>query len=102
MKKKLNRAIGLLSKVQHFTSQHLLKTLYYSLFNSHLIYRFQVWGQYQGTEFKKIETLQEKAIRIINFLPDNAPFSEEMRKLRILKLIDFITPQNVLFVYDCL
>ena len=102
MKNKLNRAIGLLSKVRHFTSQHLLKTLYYSLFNSHLIYGCQVWGQYQGTEFKKIETLQEKAIRIIKFLPDNAPFSEEMHKLRILKLIDFITPQNVLFVYDFL
>ena len=102
LKKKLNQAIGLLSKVRHFTSQHLLKTLYYSLFNSHLIYGCQVWGQYQGTEFKKIETLQEKAIRIIKFLPNNAPVSKEMHKLRILKLKDFITLQNVLFVYDCL
>ena len=83
-------------------SQHLLKTLYYSQFNSHLIYGCQVWGQYQGTEFKKIETLQEKAIRIIKFLPNNAPVSKEMHKLRILKLKDFITLQNVLFVYDCL
>ena len=46
-----------------------------------------MWGQYQGTEFKKIETLQEKAIRIINFLPNNAPVSKEMHKLRILKLL---------------
>ena len=61
-----------------------------------------MWGQYQGTEFKKIETLQEKAIRIIKFLPNNAPVSKEMHKLRILKLKDFITLQNVLFVYDCL
>ena len=63
LKKKLNWAIGLLSKVQHFnifTSQHLLKTLYYSLFHSHLIYGCQVWGQYQGTELKKIEILQHK------------------------------------------
>ena len=30
LKKKLNQTIGLLSKVWHFTSQHLLKTLYYS------------------------------------------------------------------------
>ena len=102
MKKKLNRAIGLLSKVRHFSSQDLLKTLYYSLFNSHLIYECQLWGQYQGTEFKKIETLQEKAIRIIKFLPNNAPVSKEMHKLRILKLKDFITLQNILFVYDCL
>ena len=38
-----------------------------------------MWGQYQGTEFKKIETLQEKAIRIIKFLPSNAPVSKEMQ-----------------------
>ena len=102
LKKKLNRAIGLLSKVRHFTSQHLLKSLYYSLFNSHLIYGCQVWGQYQGNEFKKIETLQEKAIRIIKFLSNNDPVSKEMHQLRILKLKDFITLQNVLFVYECL
>ena len=101
MKKKLNQAIGLLSKVQHFTSEHLLKT-YYCLYNSHLIYGCQVWGQYQGTELKKIETLQEKAIRIIKFLPNNAPVSKEVHKLRILKLKNFITLQNILFVYDCL
>ena len=35
---------------------------------------------------KKIETLPEKAIRIIKFLPKNAPVSKEMHKLRILKL----------------
>ena len=102
MKKKLNQAIGLLSKVLHFTSQHLLKTLYCSLFNSHLVYGCQLWGQYQDTEFRKIETLQEKAIRIIKFLPNNAAVSKEMHKLRILKLKDFITLQNVLFVYGCL
>ena len=50
----------------------------------------------------KIETLQEKAIRIIKFLPSNAPVSKEMHQLRILKLKDFITLQNVRFVYDCL
>ena len=82
---KLNRAFGLLSKVRHFTSQHRLKTIYYSLFNSHLIYGCQVWGQYQETEFKKIETLPKKAIRITKFLPDNAPVFKEMYKLRILK-----------------
>ena len=63
LKKKLNWAIGLLSKVQHFnifTSQNLLKTLYYSPFHSHLIYGCQVWGQYHVTELRKIETLQHK------------------------------------------
>ena len=57
---------------------------------------------HQGTEFKKIETLQKKAIRIIRFLPNNAPVSNEMHKLRIIKLKYFITLQNILFVYECL
>ena len=46
--------------------------------------------------------MQEKAIRIIKFIPNNAPVSKELHKLRILKLKDFITLQNVLFVYYCL
>ena len=50
-------------------------------------------------EFKKIEILQEKAIRIKKFIPNNAPVSKEKHKLRILKLKDFIILKNLLFVY---
>ena len=34
---KLNTAIGLLSKIRHYTPKSLLKTIYFSLFNSHLL-----------------------------------------------------------------
>ena len=85
--KEINLAIGFLSKIWHFTSQHILKTIYYSLFNSHLNYECHVWGQ-------KIETLQEKAIRIIKLLPNNAPASKEIYKLRILKLKDYHTSKQ--------
>ena len=37
-KKNFNRAIGLLSKIRHLASQHLLKSMYFLLLNSHLIY----------------------------------------------------------------
>ena len=46
--------------------------------------------------------MQEKAIKTIKFLPNSAPVSKEMHKLRILKLKDFVKLQNILFVYDCL
>ena len=102
LKKKLNRGIGRLSKIRHFTPKHLLKTLYFSLFNSNLIYGCQIWGQDQNEEFKKIEKLQEKAIRIISFLPLNAPVEKQIYEMNILKLKDFIMLQNILFVKDCL
>ena len=102
LKKKLNRGIGLLAKIRNFTPKHLLKTLYFSLFNSNLIYGCQIWGQDQNEEFKKIEKLQEKAIRIISFLPLNATVEKQMYEMNILKLKDFIMLQNILFVKDCL
>ena len=41
-------------------------------------------------EFKKIEKLQEKPIKIINFLPLNALIEKQMYEMNILKLKDFI------------
>ena len=98
LKKKLNRGIGLLSKIRYFTSKHLLKTLYFSLFTSKLIYGCQIWGQDQNEEFKKIERLQEKAIRIINFLPLNAPVEKQIYEMNIIKLKDFLMLQNILAI----
>ena len=100
LKKKLNRGTGLLSKIRHFTRKHLLKTLHFSLFNSNLIYGCQIWGQDQNEEFKKIEKLQEKAIRIINFIPLNPPVEKQIYEMNILKLKAFIMLQNILFVKD--
>ena len=99
---KLNRAIGLLSKIRCYTPKYLLKTIYYSLFNCHLIYACQVWGHEKSALFRKIENLQDKALRIINFLPNNCPISGTYEKLNILKLRDFIRLQNALFVKKCL
>ena len=81
---KLNRAIGFLSKVRHYALKFLLKTICYSLFNSHLV------------------KLKNKAIRI-NFLPFNSSnINKTYNDLKILKLPHFILLQNSLFVKDCL
>ena len=79
LNKKLSRAIGLFSKIRHHTSQNLLKPIYFSLFNSHLIYGCQVWGQQHSNEFKKIENPQEKAIKIIKFLTIDAPVTKAVK-----------------------
>ena len=45
-----------------------------------------------------MEKLQEKAIRIINFLPLNVPVEKQMYEINIQKEKDFIMLQNFLFV----
>ena len=51
-----------------------------------------------STEFKKIGELQEKAIRIIKFLPNDAPVTKSMKKLKIRELKNLTAVQNILFV----
>ena len=84
-----------------------MKTIYYSLVNSHLIYGSQIWGQTNNCEnVKKLQSLQDnKALRIINnFKPPirDHPVNNLYTNMRILKLRDFITLQNILFAKDCL
>ena len=57
---KLNQAVGLLSKIKHYTAKSLLRTIYYALFNSHLIYACQIWGQSKPEPFNKIQKLIDK------------------------------------------
>ena len=46
LKQKLNRANGILAKLRHhLSSDDILKTVYYSLVDTHLRYECQVWGQ---------------------------------------------------------
>ena len=86
---KLSRAAGLLSKIRYYVRRYLLRTIYFSIFNSHMIYTCQIWGQ-NKCKIKKVSELQDKATRIINFKQKNYPVAELYKKCRILKLSDFI------------
>ena len=99
---KLQRAIGLLSKVRHYVPRWLLRTIYYSLFNSHLVYACEVWGQKNTVLYQKILNLQNKAIKIINFDRNNKNIRELYKENKILCISDFIVLKNALLVKDCL
>ena len=85
---------------RHYTPKYLLKTIYYSLFNSHLIYASQIWGHSYSDHFRKLVKLQEKALRIFNFLPDAAPLRDIYKNLKVLKLPDYIALQNTFLIKD--
>ena len=86
LRKKLNQAIGILSKICHHTSQYLLKSILFSVFNSLLIYGCQIWGQDHSNELKKIGKLQKEAMRIIKFLPNDVSITEKMERDKYPKI----------------
>ena len=98
---KLSRAVGLLSKIRYYVPKYSLRTIYFSIFNSQMIYTCQVWGQNEA-KIKQISELQDKALRIINFKPKNHPVSELYKSNEILKLTDYIKLLNCMFVKDTL
>ena len=79
-------SIGLLSKIKYYVPKHLLRTIYHSIFNSHLIYACEIWGQnHRNYCFKKLLRLQEKAFRIIDFKPQTSPSDCIFKKIRLLR-----------------
>ena len=96
-KYKLNRAIGILSKMRHYVSKFLLNKLYYTMFHSHLIYSSQIWVQ-NNTILRKLEPLQNKALRIKKNNECNV--NELYKTNKILKIANYIKLLNCLFVRD--
>ena len=73
MKLQLNLAIGILSKLCSHVNLNTLKIAYYSLFQSHLQYDIQLWGQ-KNQEMKEImQKLQNCASRKINLKKIHRP-----------------------------
>ena len=106
LEKKLSCSIGLLSKTRHYVSLHLLQTIYYSIFNSNLIYACEIWGQNQNnlrfTKLKK-KLLQNKALKVINFQSSDSPSDSDSsgplyQENKVLKIADFINHKNTIFI----
>ena len=97
LKCKLNRAIGILSKIRHYVPKFLLNTLYYTMFHFHVIYSCQIWGQ-NNTILRKLEPLQNKALRIINFKNNEYNVNELYKTNKILKIADYYTIPQEFFI----
>ena len=103
LEKELSRSIGLLSKIRHYVPMHLLRTIYYSIFNSHLIYACEIWGQNQNSlRFTKVTKLQNKALKVINFQSSDSSTGPLYQRNKVLKIADFISYKNALFVRNTL
>jgi Reverse transcriptase (RNA-dependent DNA polymerase) len=102
LSKKLAKANGLLSKIRHFVDDVTMKSLYHSLFHTHLTYGCLTWGFAGENLLSRIFKLQKKALRIITFSDFKDPTSPLFSQLRIPKLNDVIKINLCLFMHDWL
>ena len=98
--KKLSRSVGMLYKSRDFCPTSILKSLYYSIFHSHLSYGLPVWGYAHNDYIKKIINLQKKAVRAITFSKYREKSSPILKKLEILKIKDLIYQRKAALLWD--
>ena len=89
-----------MSKLRHFVTTTVLKTLYYSLVYPFLIYGIIFWGNTYKTTFNPLFVLQKKVVRIIAFENFDAPSSPIFKCLSILKLPDLVTLHVSVFMHE--
>ena len=100
LSKKLGRTLGMVYKVRHLCTPSVLRSLYFSLFNSHLSYGLSVWGYCISEYSEKIKLLQKKVIRAITFSDFDAPTKPLMKELKILSFEDLYKTQIASLMWD--
>ena len=61
--KLINPAIRILNKLRYQANIHVLKTVYHSLFETHLLYACQLWGQNNKETQNRFRILQNRALK---------------------------------------
>ena len=62
---KLSRGVGILYRLKAVVPREALCKIYFALFHPHLLYGLVVWGSTFPTYMSKLESLQNKAVKII-------------------------------------
>ena len=86
---KVARSVGILSKLKHFLPSNSLLKLYYAFIHPHLLYGLSIWGCTHKSYLSKLQTLQNKAVKIIGggkYMDHATPFYSKLKILKIPEL----------------
>jgi len=99
---KLARATGVISKLRHYVDYKTGVSIYYSMFNAHVIYSIQAWGFISADSLDRITRLQNKALRLLNFKDLRAPTKPLFINTKILPISYELKLRNCLLAFDIL
>ena len=97
--KKLSKGLFCLNRAKNFLPKKCLRTLYFSVFHSHLLYCSLILGCTSSSNIKKILTLQKKAIRSISHAKYNDHTHPLFSELKILPFDKILLQRKLLFMH---
>jgi Reverse transcriptase (RNA-dependent DNA polymerase) len=97
---KISRSLYMVQMSKNFLTVGALKSLYYALIHSNLIYGLHIWSSAAASTLNPLEKIQKKAIRTINLAPYNSHTEPLFKSSKILPLKYLIEYFKILFMYD--
>ena len=97
--KKINRSLGILSKLRYYLSVDTLINLYNALIYPFLIYGIVIWENTYPSTHQPLIILQKKATRIMTFSQFDAHSSPLFKSLHVLKFPDYVTLHTAIFMH---
>ena len=81
----------MIKRIRKFIPRRFYSQLYYSLFQSHLVFGISAWGGACSSKLVKVFALQKRCIRLlfgINFTFDHSEFYETCARVRPFQCLD--------------
>ena len=100
LKSKLSKALYCINRVKNFLPQKTLKTIYHSLFHSHLLYCPLIVNSSSKSNIEKIFIMQKKAIRSITNSTYHAHTEPIFTSLKILPYHKIIYKAQLTFFHS--
>ena len=92
---KISTLIGVLHRVKKYFPKSILLTIYKSLITPHLNYGLLLWGNRRS----RVNVLQKKAIRVVNFSPYISHSEPIFKNLKLLNMDDLFTLKKFKFLH---
>ena len=93
--KKISKACGALAKLRHSVPTKILMNVYYALVYSYLRYSISVWGNASDAVLQPLQTIMNKALRILTFAPfghiDLQPMFDHLKVLNVKQIFSLET-----------
>jgi hypothetical protein len=96
---KISKSLFVMRRAKNFLTPVALKSLYYSLVHSHLIYCMHIWSSASSSSINELLKKQKIAIRLINGASYNAHTEVLFKNSAILPLDSLIEYFKLQFVY---
>ena len=97
---KLKRLFHIFYNIRNYLSKDNIKTIYYALVYSRIKYGITVYGQACKTKMQRIQTLQNKLLKVISGKDYRFPTNELHDEFDFLLIKDIANQEIVAFVHN--